>query len=310
MSVNVRSVAFFSGDGVRIAANLYVDEEPDGRSKAPAIVLCQGLSGEKQKVLPGVASSFAASGYVTLAFDYCGCGESEDRRARPYVFPAERVEDALSAIAYVAQLPFVDSGRIGLYSISYGGPVAIHAAAYDRRVRCLAVVSGPGDGPAFLASLMDPHEWELLCEEIEADRSRRAVTGKSALVPLTHIIRFPDSFWARYRRLGSADESESLPEAAGHAPVPMLSLESADAMLRSLPGSVVPLVAPRPILFVHGEEDDVAKPALARELFARAAEPKQFAALPGFDHIGLDTGEGLKQQVALAQQWFDRHLKG
>lgn len=309
MGVNVRSVSFFSGDGFRIAGELYADGTPDEASKAPAIVLCQGLSGEKRKVLPEVARAFAAAGYVTLAFDYCGCGESEDRRRRPYVFPSERVGDALSAIAYVAQLPFVDRGRIGLYSISYGGPVAISAAAHDRRVRCLAVVSGPGDGPAFLASLMSPGEWEALREEIEADRSQRAVTGTSALVPLTHIIRFPDSFWARYRRLGSADESESLPEAAGPAPVPMLSLASADDMLGSLPGALVPLVAPRPILFVHGGADDVARPELARQLFDRAAEPKAFVSLPGLDHIGLDSGEGLGKQVALALQWFDTHLR-
>jgi alpha-beta hydrolase superfamily lysophospholipase len=309
MGVEVRRVTFFSGGGFSIAGDLYVDRNADDHSKAPAIVLCQGLSGEKQKVLPEVANAFAAAGYVTLAFDYCGCGESKDRRSRPYVFPSERVEDALSAIAYVAQLPFVDCGRIGLYSISYGGPVAIYAAAYERRVRCLAVVSGPADGPDFLASLMSPRDWELLIEEIEADRSNRAVSAKSALVPLTHIIRFPQSFWTRYRSLGSSSESESLPEAAGHSPVPVLSLESADAMLRSLPGTVVPLVAPRPILFIHGEEDDVAKPGLARRLFDKAAEPREFVSLPGFDHIGLDTGQGLKKQVALSLQWFDRHLK-
>lgn len=309
MSVNVRAVSFFSGDGLKIAGELYVSGEPDAHAKAPAILLCQGLSGEKRKVLPEVASAFAAAGYVTLAFDYCGCGESEDRRNRPYVFPSERVEDALSAIAYLAQLPFVDAGRIGLYSISYGGPVAIYAAAYDRRVKCLAIVSGPGDGPEFLASLMSREAWEALLAEIEADRSSRAVTGKSALVPLTHIIRFPDSFWARYRRLGSGDESESLPEAAGPTPVPMLSLESADAMLRSLPGTVLPLVKPRPILFVHGGADDVAKPELAKALFEMAAEPRKFVSLPGLDHIALDNGEGLRKQVTLALQWFDEHLK-
>ena len=308
MGVNVRRVTFFSGDGSRIVSEVYMDREPDERSKAPAIVLCQGLSGEKRKVLPDVASAFAAAGYVALAFDYCGCGESGDRRNRPYVNPSERVEDALSAIAYVAQLPFVDPGRIGLYGISYGGPVAIYAAAYDRRVKCLTVVSGPADGPEFLASLMSREAWEALLEEIEADRSSRAVTGKSALVPLTHVIRFPDSFWARYRRLGSSDESESLPETAGHAPVPMLSLESADSMLKSLPGTVVPLVAPRPILFVHGEADDVAKPELARRLFDKASEPKAFVILPGLDHIGLDTGEGLRKQIAIALQWFEKHL--
>ena len=310
MSVKVQPVAFFSGDGYRIAGELYSNRRPDERSKAPAIVLCQGLSGEKRKVLPEVATAFAEAGYVTLAFDYCGCGDSADRRKRPYVFPGERVEDALSAIAYVAQLQFVDIGQIGLYGISYGGPVAIYAAAYDKRVKCLTVVSGPSDGPNFLSSLMSANEWEALLKQTETDRSQRAVTGKSVLVPLTQVIRFPETFWARYRRLGSSDESESLPEATASAPVPMLSLESADAMLRSLPGTVAPLLSERHVLFVHGGADDVAKVELARELFDKVPQPKEFVNLPDLDHIGLDTGRGLQKQISLALSWFEKHLAG
>ena len=45
--------------------------------KLPAIVLCQGLSGVKHKVLPDIAKIFAQNGYAVLAFDYRGCGESE-----------------------------------------------------------------------------------------------------------------------------------------------------------------------------------------------------------------------------------------
>ena len=74
--------------------------------------------------------------------------------------------------------------------------------------------------------------------------------------------------------------------------MPMVSLESADAMLRSLPTTVVHMVSPRPLLFVHGEDDDVAKIELARKLYERAGPPKDFVAIPGMDHIGLDTGDG------------------
>ena len=84
----------------------------DKNRKMPTIVLCQGLSGEKQKVLPSVAKDIASAGYVVFAFDYAGCGQSEDRRNRPYVFPSEQVENALSAIAYVEQLPYVNSKKL------------------------------------------------------------------------------------------------------------------------------------------------------------------------------------------------------
>lgn len=284
-------------------------EHPGKGIKAPAIVLCQGLSGVKHKVLPSVANAFASAGYVTLAFDYRGCGQSEDRRTRPYVFPAERVEDALSAIAYVTQLPCVDPYLIGVYGISYGGAVSIYATAYDRRVKCAAVVSGPGNGNEFLSSLMKKSEWDMLLKEIEDDRARRAKTGKSKLVPLKHVIRFPESFWRRYALLDSSNESESLPENTGADQEPMISLESADAMMRLLPETIVQMVAPRPILFIHGETDDVARVELARRLYDKAGKPKKIVVLPNMDHIDLDTGEGLKTQVALSVQWFDTHLK-
>lgn len=272
-------------------------------------MLCQGFSGEKDKVLPLVASAFSSAGYVTLAFDYGGCGESENRRKRPYVFPAERVEDALCAIAYITQLPIVDPDRIGLYGISYGGPVSIYTAAYEQRIKCVVVVSGPGNGPDFLASLMERHEFEGLLREIQDDRTRRVKTGQSKLVPLSHILKFPDSFWKRYALLDSHKESESLPTSVQDGLEPMLTLESADAMMRLLPKTVVNMVSPSPILFVHGENDDVAKIELARALYEEAAQPKKFIALPGMDHIDLDTGKGLQKQIALSIKWFDRYLK-
>lgn len=308
--IDVRNLLFYGGDGLRLSGELYVPECPAGdTSGMPAILLCQGLSGEKGKVLPWIANAFASSGYVTLAFDYGGCGQSGDRRGRPYVFPQERVEDALSAFAFMSRLSCVDPDSIGVYGISYGGAVAVYTAAYERRVKCLVVVSGPANGDDFLASLMEKSDWERLLKEIEDDRARRARGGKSKLMPLKEIIRFPASFWARYALLDSGKESESLPTETCPGQGPLLSLESAEAMMRLLPETVIPRVAGRPMLFVHGEKDDVARVALARRLYEKGGLPGDFVVLPGMDHIDLDTGEGLKKQVALSVRWFDRYLK-
>ncbi len=307
--ITVKNINFYGGNDVRLSGNLYMADHVTESCNAPAIVLCQGFSGEKHKVLPRVANAFATAGYVAIAFDYGGCGQSEDRRDRPYVFPAERVEDVLCAIAYVAQLSCVDPQRIGLYGISYGGPVSIFAAAYEQRVRCVATVSGPGDGPDFLASLMEKTEWERLQKAVEDDRARCVKNGHSPLVPLTQVIKFPESFWERYLLLDSSNESESLPTSVRKGQEPMLSLESAYAMMRFLPKTVVHKVSPRPILFVHGEKDDVAHIELAKQLYEKGGQPKKFVTLPGMDHIDLDTGEGLEKQIELSLQWFNRYLK-
>lgn len=307
-SIETKNINFYSKDSVRLSGDLYIPQFSKPDQKFPAIVLCQGLSGEKHKVLPLVAKEFASAGYVVLAFDYAGCGQSEDRRKCTYVFPDERIDDTMSAIAYVNQLPHVDPTRIGLYSISYGGPVALTAASYDKRIRCVVIVSGPGDGPEFLSSLMNRSEWINFLTEVEKDRSDRACTGTSKLVPITDVIKFPQSFWARYALLDSSNDSESLPREAEKSHTTMISLESADAMLKSLPSTVVHLISPRSLLFIHGEKDDVAKIVLARELYNKAEHPKKFVGIPSMDHIDLDTGKGLKKQIGIALDWFDQHL--
>jgi len=46
-------------------------------------------------------------------------------------------------------------------------------------------------------------------------------------------------------------------------------------------------VAPRPVLLIHGEADEVLPPACSRDLHARAGEPKELILYPGCLH-GLD----------------------
>jgi hypothetical protein len=46
-------------------------------------------------------------------------------------------------------------------------------------------------------------------------------------------------------------------------------------------------LAPRPVLFIHGDADEILPPSCSRHLYARAAEPKEIIIYPGCRH-GLD----------------------
>lgn len=304
-----QSVTFFGQDGLRLAGDLYRPSEPPENGRCPSIVLCQGLSGIKEKVLPEVARAFASAGYVVLAFDYGGCGQSGDRRPRPYLFPLERAQDVFSALAYIGSLEGVDPESVGLYGISYGGGVAMYCAALEMSVRAAVFVSSPGGGEDFLASLRAEDEWLAFREELGRDRIRRAQGQKSRLVALEEVVPFPDSFWVKYRQLSSPDKSESLPPADAGESSPRLSLESAEAMARFRPDCFVPLLAPRPVLFIHGQMDDVALPEIIKKVYRRVPLPKEFVIFNGMDHIDLDQGPGLDRQIQLSIQWFDRHIK-
>lgn len=304
-----QSITFFGQDSLRLAGDLYRPSKLPGNGRCPAIVLCQGLSGIKEKVLPEVARAFASAGYVVLAFDYGGCGQSGDRRPRPYLFPLERAQDVFSALACISSLDGVDPESVGLYGISYGGGVAMYCAALESSVRAAVFVSSPGGGEEFLASLRAEDEWRAFRDELYRDRVRRARGKASRLVPLEEVVPFPDSFWAKYRQLGSQEESESLPPADAGEAGPRLSLESAEAMARFRPDCLVHLLASRPVLFIHGQMDDVALPGIIKKVYRRVPSPKKIVGFTGMDHIDLDRGPGLERQIRLSIQWFDRHLK-
>ena len=73
--------------GARLAGVLRLpDEQPEPGSPAPAVLLCQGLSGVKHLVLPEVARALAARGFASLRFDYAGYGDSEGEPSAQVTF--------------------------------------------------------------------------------------------------------------------------------------------------------------------------------------------------------------------------------
>jgi pimeloyl-ACP methyl ester carboxylesterase len=66
-------------------------------------------------------------------------------------------------------------------------------------------------------------------------------------------------------------------------------------------------LAPRPLLMIHGEGDTYIKPDMARALFGRAGEPKEFWLVPGAKHNqGMHVaGDEYRQRVL---RFFERHL--
>lgn len=155
--------------GTRMAGNLWRAKGADPKEKKAAILLAHGWGGLREHLDVTYGPKFAAAGFVVLAFDYRGWGESDGRLVASQALPApdeagnvtvkarvirevvdpwDQIEDLRAALAVLASESDVDPQRIGIWGTSYGGGHAVTMAATEPRIRAaVAQVGAQGNVP-------------------------------------------------------------------------------------------------------------------------------------------------------------------
>lgn len=125
----MQRVTFQSG-GNELVGHLHV---PDGGTEStarPAIVVSGSWTTVKEQMAGSYARLFAAEGFITLAFDFTGYGESPGQPMY-YESPRMKIEDIKAAVRYLAQRPDVDEAKIGAFGVCAGAAYTLVAAAED-----------------------------------------------------------------------------------------------------------------------------------------------------------------------------------
>ncbi|WP_405925532.1 alpha/beta fold hydrolase [Streptomyces sp. NBC_00035] len=126
------------GDGVDIDTSYFTAGSTSDRR--PAVLLAHGFGGSKDDV-KAQAEQLARGGYAVLTWSARGFGESTGKIGLND--PEGEVADVSKLIDWLAKRPEVQldkSGdpRVGVTGASYGGAIALEAAAYDQRVDAIA----------------------------------------------------------------------------------------------------------------------------------------------------------------------------
>lgn len=201
-------VTFQTPDGQTIVATMM---EPS-RRPAPAIILVHML-GRSRKDWEPAAARFAGEGFITLAIDLRGHGESSssgggaDERARL----AAMVVDVRTAKRFLDTRTDVMPGRIGIAGASFGATLAAIAAGDDSTIRSIALLSPSMDyrgvridaamkkygrrRALLVASREDPYAWRSMRELTKDATGRemilldRAGHGTTMLAENESLIR-------------------------------------------------------------------------------------------------------------------------
>jgi dipeptidyl aminopeptidase/acylaminoacyl peptidase len=289
-----RVVHFFS-DGLKLEADLHLPDGAKPDASLPGLVLCNGFGAVRNTILPQYATAFAAAGYAVLGFDYRGFGGSAGARNR--VIAMEQVVDIRAALTCLGLQPEVDPQRLGLWGTSGGGAHAPYVAGIDDRVKAAVGQVGYGDGRRLIMDHKTPAQRAQLLADLDEDRKQRVRSGKSREVFTIDVLSNPATrnFVLEYAKTDPSIKTK-------------LALESAEATLSYRPIDVVDRIAPRALLLIGAEKDDLCLIDGYKEMFDRAKAPKKWLSYPiGHYEIYIPDTWG-RQSADDAIAWYRQYL--
>jgi predicted dienelactone hydrolase len=154
-----RKLTFAAEKDDRVAAYLFLPRQREG--KLPAVLCLHPTHKQLGKGVPAgfgpkpdrhYAVHLAERGYVALAPDYPGSGESTcDPYKLGYASATMKgIWNHMRAVDLLQALPEVDRDRIGALGHSLGGHNALFVAAFDERIRCTVSNCGFCSFPTYM----------------------------------------------------------------------------------------------------------------------------------------------------------------
>jgi uncharacterized protein len=297
----------FTSAGLRLAGHLYRPQAASN-DRTPALVMAGPFSSVKEQTVPHYAERLADAGYTVLTFDPRSFGESEGT-PQWHHDPAWIIEDLVAAVDCLRDRRDVEAERIGAVGVCMGGGYVISAAARDKRIKAVASVAGGYDIGGTFQRLMGVEAFAAFYRRINDAVENQRRTGEVVYMPtIAHGLSNDTPFAAMPNHEAYSYYDRT---AKDHAPnwsyqMTVASLEpyfSYNALAH------VSLIAPAPLLLVHGTRDLFLLPEYAQAAYDAAIGPKQLVWISTHNHIELyDQNPYVSQAVEALIPWLDRHL--
>jgi ABC-2 type transport system ATP-binding protein len=315
--VSVRNLRIGVTDGPRGDQHVVLDTSfftPSGSGRIPAILLAHGF-GETKDSVRAQAVRLARDGFAVLTWSARGFGASTGQTALDS--PDYEVKDTQQLVTWLAHQPRVEldrpgDPRVGIAGASYGGGLALLAAAYDHRIDAIvpemawnnlatalfpdAAPGGPGGGvfKKQWAGLLFTQGAIGFGSPRAASQARPSAPGGYRSPPASpQCGRFLPQICAVYQQAATAGRP---------------ARQAIALLLRSSPASVANRID-APTLLVQGENDSLFGLDQANANYAAIRAAGTPVDMVWFDggHDGGDQEESRLDE--LTAQWFGRWLK-
>jgi fermentation-respiration switch protein FrsA (DUF1100 family) len=300
-----RTGVTFDSGGVTLAGHLY--RPPSAAAEpTPGVVLCGPISSVKEQTVPHYAERLADAGYTALTFDPRGFGASGGEPRARYD-PNVVIDDFGNAVSFMLSRSDVDARRVAVVGVCMGGGYALSLAARDKRVR--AVVSIAGDIGGKFQQFLGVDRFAAYVRTINALVQRQYETGEIAYIPTiarrlsedVPVAAMPsEEAYSYYERTSRADAPSWSETVTADSLVPYFIYNSV---------AHAPLVAPTPLMIVHGTTDSALLPEHAQRAYDAAQGRKELVWIETHNHIELyDQEPYVPEAAGHAVRWLDEHL--
>jgi len=280
-----QALTFYDSLGHRSSGVLAEPDRPTDR----LVVLCHGFLSNKNSTTNKVLTAqLVEQDIATLRFDFFGQGESQG--------PFERITVSIALAQALAALDLAASKghrRIGLIGSSFGGLVAILAAAQWSHPPAPGAIAPTRPEPAKPGS----------CPEGRAPSRALACLGLKCPVPdFEEMLRleFGPEGIAEWKRTGT------IPDVTGRHDRVKLHFAFCEDCARHKGYEAASAVA-APTVIVQGDQDEYVPLHQSQRLMESLTTEKALHVLPGADH-GFSKGDDFRRMTTLLIDWMVTHL--
>jgi dipeptidyl aminopeptidase/acylaminoacyl peptidase len=277
-------------DGLKLTGVIRLPDDLRAGERRPAFLSLHGFGSNMTSDSASIPARMLAEwGYITMRFDFRGCGKSEGTRAR--LICLEQVSDIRNAVTFFAERPEVDASRIGVVGSSFGAAVAIYTAGIDARLAAVIASGSWGDGATkFRRQHASDEAWDRFTKMMERGRAHKEKTGEALMVPRYDIVPIPE-------HLRSHLAQNSIME---------FSYDTVESMYNFRAKDVVGQIAPRPLMLLHSSEDSVTPTEQSIELFQHARRPTDLHLVPDVDHFMFS--EQNPRVISIIREWLAKYF--
>jgi fermentation-respiration switch protein FrsA (DUF1100 family) len=284
--VSRQKVTFKNRYGITLIGDLYTPKNQGGEP-LPALAVSGPFGAVKEQSSGLYAQTVAERGFVTLAFDPSYTGESGGA-PRHVASPDINTEDFSAAIDFLGIQKNIDRNKIGVIGICGFGGFALNAAAVDRRIKAVAVISMYDMSRVSAKGYFDATTAEQRAQTLEQlgeQRWKDAENGTPALAPkgLPDKIegsepQFVKDYFAYYKT-GRGFHPRSINSNGSWTVTGGLSLMNMPIL------TYINEISPRPVLMIAGE--NAHSRYFSEDACKQAAEPKELMIIPDAVHVDL-----------------------